>query len=305
VEIEQLHQALASIEACTDTTARAAAAILTARTVLACETWQFDAAGIIARSWPVPYAAVAVSSQSTAAVTVTSAPPQEKPPTSGVGLGLLGPGAAAVFDLAGRALTLYGTPGDQVSIEVYAGTQPPAWRNPAAGPSGPVSIFTSQTPADLNSTDSQTGTLGTAFESDVPGTITAIRYYKGSSAYDGNAITVGLYSAAGAQLGTASRTQTAADPIGWITVPLAPIAITAGATYVAAYLYVGTAHYVSTTSFFTTDLNNPPLHAKVNASAGPPALHNGLYVQPSATLTFPTSTFSASCYFVDVEFTAS
>src|SRR5882757_2547884 len=163
-----------------------------------------------------------------------------------------------------------------------------------------ATIFTSQTPVQLDEADTSTGTLGTAFFADVAGTVTAIRYYKGSTLFDGLTITVGLYDAGGTLLGSASRTQLAGDPIGWIDVPLTAVPIIATAIYIAAYLYPGTSHYVDTANFFTTPVDYPPLHAPADDPAGQ---RQGIFHQPSPTITFPTSTFARTNYFTDVQFT--
>jgi hypothetical protein len=104
-----------------------ARAQLGAQAVLACESWAFDTNGLISRWWHVPFRCVAVSSLSTMSVTVTSSTPGESAPTSGPGMAVIAAGKSAVCNIAGRALTLYGNPGDIVTLQVFASTQPPAW----------------------------------------------------------------------------------------------------------------------------------------------------------------------------------
>lgn len=119
---------LASIDTTIKAMAAAAQQQVANRAVLACETWQFDANGLIDLSWHVPYQCVAVDARGTTkAVTVTSSPPQGEAPTTGVGVAVIAAGKAAVANLAGRALCLYGNPGETVTIQVFAAAQPPAW----------------------------------------------------------------------------------------------------------------------------------------------------------------------------------
>lgn len=270
--------------------------------ILAAETWQFDAAGIIARFWRVPYGSVAVTSYSTAPIVVSSSPMAVAPPSGGPGVAVVAAGAAEVCNVAGRALTLYGNPGDTVCIEVYRGSAAPAWRRSGATPPPPqnISLFTDQVPTSLDAADSVSGTLGLALLTDVPGLVTSIRYYKGNASWDGQAIYAAVFDLAGNQIGAGNRVQQVADAPGWLDIVLAtPVPVTAGQTFVPAYQYFGTSHYVVTENFFTVDLNNGPLHAMATAIDG----HgNGRFVQPSTYTTpnFPVSVFAASNYFVDV-----
>lgn len=95
---------------------------------LAVETWVFPPDGIISRQWAVDYRSVAVTAFSTTEkVTVSSSAPAESAPTTGAGTAVLAPGKCGVFNVAGRALTLYGKPGENVTISVFAKPQPPAW----------------------------------------------------------------------------------------------------------------------------------------------------------------------------------
>lgn len=112
--------------------------------VLAVETWQFDPAGIITRSWHVPYAAVAVDNHSTQPITATSGPPAASAPSSGQGVAVLPGSSAAVCELAGRTLTLYGTPGDSVTLQVFTDTQPPAY-GASSGTTPPPAPITEST----------------------------------------------------------------------------------------------------------------------------------------------------------------
>ncbi len=74
------------------------------------------------------------------------------------------------------------------------------------------------------------------------------------------------------------------------------MAIAANTTYVAAYL-APDGHYSATSQAFATAIDNPPLHAVANSASS-----NGVYVY-SSTSAFPSNTFNATNYWVDVLFT--
>jgi hypothetical protein len=90
----------------------------------------------------------------------------------------------------------------------------------------------------------------------------------------------------------ATATFTNETSSGWQTVTFnSPVAIVAGATYVASYHSNG--HYTSTSGYFSTTYANGPLSA--------PASANGVYAYGNDNL-FPTGSFGASNYWVDVMF---
>jgi hypothetical protein len=137
--------------------------------------------------------------------------------------------------------------------------------------------------------------LGVKFTSDVDGLITGIRFYK-STANTGTH-TGSLWSGAGARLATATFTNEMAA--GWqqVTFPF-PVAIAANTVYVASY-HTDVGHYSGDEYYFATaGLDNPPLHALRDGVSG----GNGVYAYGASA--FPTSTFHASNYWVDVVFTA-
>ena len=152
-----------------------------------------------------------------------------------------------------------------------------------------VSLFSSSdTPAILSNSDTSQVNLGVRFTSSSAGTITGVKYYKGSN--DTGTHTGSLWSSTGSLLATATFTNETAS--GWQTVTFSnPVAITAGTTYVASYHSNG--RYASTTNYFTAARVNGPLTA--------PAANNGVYTYGTGNL-FPTSTFAASNYWVDVIF---
>ncbi|SFO57975.1 VCBS repeat-containing protein [Bradyrhizobium sp. Ghvi] len=155
-----------------------------------------------------------------------------------------------------------------------------------------VSLFSnSDTPATLSDSDASQVNLGVRFSSSAAGTITGIKYYK--SANDTGTHTASLWSSTGTLL--ASATFTNETTSGWQTVTFSsPVSISAGTTYVASFHSNG--HYTDTASYFTTAHTNGPLTA--------PSSNNGVYTYGTSNL-FPTSTFNATNYWVDVVFSSS
>ena len=93
----------------------------------------------------------------------------------------------------------------------------------------------------------------------------------------------------------ASATFTNETASGWQNVLFSsPVPITAGTTYSP-----GTSRRAATTRHargFRSAVDNPPLHAIANGTTA-----NGVYAY-SATSTFPTNTYNATNYWVDVLF---
>jgi hypothetical protein len=173
-----------------------------------------------------------------------------------------------------------------------------------AGGNGPAStastavtpqdtIFDFATPATIDSGDAHSTELGVKFSSEAAGTVTGIRFYKATT---NTGTHVGsLWTSTGTLLATATFTSETAS--GWQQVTFsAPVAISANTTYVAGYL-APKGHYSDTSSAFATaGFSNAPLAALAN-----PVSVNGVYAY-SATSAFPTSTFKATNYWVDLDF---
>ncbi|MCA6117922.1 DUF4082 domain-containing protein [Bradyrhizobium sp. WSM 1738] len=162
----------------------------------------------------------------------------------------------------------------------------------------PVSLFSaSSTPAQTSLNDGQQLEVGVKFTSSVAGQITALKFYR--SASDTGSDLVNLWTATGTLLGSATFTNTAAS--GWQTVNLpSAVSIAANTTYVASYHTTGA--YVATNNYFTTAVTNGPLTAPSTTTI---AGGNGVYSYGGTSTTgiFPTSTFGAANYWVDVVFT--
>ena len=134
--------------------------------------------------------------------------------------------------------------------------------------------------------------LGVKFRSDVNGNITGIRFYKAST--NTGTHVANLWTSAGTKLATADFTGETAS--GWQQVLFSsPVPITANTVYVASY-HVLNGHYSFNSNYFaTTGVDSPPLHALANGVSG----GNGVYAYGSASL-FPTQTYNAANYWVDV-----
>ncbi|MGH8828015.1 MAG: DUF4082 domain-containing protein, partial [Jiangellaceae bacterium] len=133
------------------------------------------------------------------------------------------------------------------------------------------------------------------FRSSVDGNVTGIRFYKGT----GNTGThVGtLWSNTGTALG--SVTFTSETTSGWqeATLPT-PVAINANTTYVVSYHAPVGRYAVDGGYFANAPTTNGPLTALQNGTDGP----NGVYLYSGGG--FPTQTFNASNYWVDVVFSS-
>jgi hypothetical protein len=156
--------------------------------------------------------------------------------------------------------------------------------------SSSASIFTTQTPASVNVSDgpSVNYELGTRFQSNVAGQITAIRFWKASQ--ETGIHTGHVWESAGNLLATATFSGETAS--GWQQVSLStPLSIAANTTYVVS-VNTGATFYVVTDTGFASSIVNGPLSTVVG--------NNGVYGSPGA---FPTNTYLSSNYFRDVVFT--
>jgi Domain of unknown function (DUF4082)/Fibronectin type III domain/Bacterial Ig domain len=179
-----------------------------------------------------------------------------------------------------------------VTASNVAGTSPSSSPSGAAVPRNTILDFT--TPATVDSGDGSSVELGVKFSSEVAGNITGIRFYK-ATANTGTHIG-SLWNATGTLLTSATFTNETAS--GWQQVNFEkPIAINPNTTYVAGY-FAPNGHYSDTPAGFATAITNTPLTALANATST-----NGVYTYTSAT-TFPTSSYNATNYWVDVDFEA-
>jgi hypothetical protein len=152
---------------------------------------------------------------------------------------------------------------------------------------------TSAVPAITSFQDSTPNELGVKFYSDSGGFITAIRFYKGPQ--NTGVHIAHLWDINGDLLATATFTNETAS--GWQQVSLPdPVPITAGSIYVASY-WDPNGGYSLNRPYFTSQYDNPPLHALTDGADGP----NGIYMSNGSS--YPTNTYQASNYWVDVVFT--
>jgi hypothetical protein len=167
----------------------------------------------------------------------------------------------------------------------------------APGANCPCSIWDdTATPANPSVNDKKAIEVGVKFQADVDGYITGIRFYKGdlnTGTHIGN-----LWSSNGTLLATAAFVDETAS--GWQTVNFAtPVAISANTTYVASY-HTEVGYYAANTNYFASSgVDNPPLRALANGVDG----GNGVYLYGASG--FPTTSFKASNYWVDVVFATS
>ena len=147
-------------------------------------------------------------------------------------------------------------------------------------------------PADPDDADPAAVELGTKFRSDVPGYITGVRFYKAplnTGTHVGS-----LWTRTGTKLASVTFTNETAS--GWQQADFStPVAISANTTYVVSY-HAPNGHYTGTDSFFSASLDRPPLHGLRNGVDGA----NGLYRYGASA--FPTDTYLAEGYWVDVVF---
>ncbi|MBC7977665.1 MAG: DUF4082 domain-containing protein, partial [Myxococcales bacterium] len=168
---------------------------------------------------------------------------------------------------------------------------------PPPPPSCPCSAWSaSTTPTTPQHSDPNAVELGVKFTTSIDGFITGVRFYKAT----GNTGThVGnLWSASGALL--ARATFSAETASGWQQVNFAsPVPVNANTVYVASY-YAPNGNYAADLNFFATSgVSNGPVNLLSNGAAG----GNGVY-NYSSTTTFPSSTFNATNYWVDLVFSA-
>jgi Domain of unknown function (DUF4082)/Bacterial Ig-like domain len=174
-----------------------------------------------------------------------------------------------------------------------SGTQMTAvsWSFTTAGAAAcPCTLFASSaTPTLVDSGDASSVELGVKFVPQVGGRVSGVRFYK-SAANTGTHVG-NLWSSTGTKLATVTFSGESAS--GWQSATFsAPVAVTAGTTYVVSYL-APNGHYSANSGFFATAWTNGPLTA--------PATTNGVY-RYGATSGFPTGTYSSSNYWVDVVF---
>jgi methionine-rich copper-binding protein CopC len=176
-------------------------------------------------------------------------------------------------------------------------SSPYSWTFTTSGSQCPCSLWSSTaTPSIASSGDTSAVNLGVEFTPSGNGWISGIRFYKGS----GNTGThIGaLWTTSGSLLGQVTFTNESAS--GWQQANFSsPIPVTAGTTYIASYFAPSGDYSVSSAYFTSTGVTNGPLTAPQSSAV---SLGNGLYGY-NGSLAFPSNTYNATNYWVDVVFT--
>ena len=141
-------------------------------------------------------------------------------------------------------------------------------------------------PVNPASGDTAQVEVGVRFTSDIGGYVKGVRFYKGAGNTGPH---VGhLWSATGTLLATATFANEGAS--GWQEVTFStPVAINANTTYVASY-YAPVGRYAADPNYFAAPRNSAPLYAST-----------GVFAYGSGG-GFPTQSFNAANYWVDVVF---
>jgi hypothetical protein len=149
----------------------------------------------------------------------------------------------------------------------------------------------------LNKSDNRPVELGIKFRPDVDGSVSAVRFFRAVPINSG--YSVHIWSATGELLGTGVAIEGQQPTPGWQTVQVyPPVALKTGVTYVASY-YASSGQYSISQYFFTnTTVTNGPLHILGDGVDG----GNGVFVYGEGG-GFPTQSYNASNYWVDVVFT--
>jgi Domain of unknown function (DUF4082) len=169
------------------------------------------------------------------------------------------------------------------------------------------SLFNADTeiPNIINNQDGQPITVGIKFKTTQNGVINGIRYYQGNTNVDNAAHTGLLYNFSGGTPLASATFATVTSFQGWRQVLFAtPVSVTAGSVYVAAVFSAG-GYYQAISPTAALRLNAPIIRTPLvaiadNDAQGPNAVYN---YSPGGTPVFPTQSFQANNYFVDVIFT--
>jgi hypothetical protein len=151
----------------------------------------------------------------------------------------------------------------------------------------PCSIWQNGTPTGaVDAADASAVNLGLQFRASSSGSVIGVRFYK---EIDNTGTHIGsLWSSTGTLL--ASGTFSAESASGWQELDFSsPVTITANTTYVVSY-HTNAGHYAITSGGLASAVTNGPL----TALAG-----GGVYAYGSANA-FPSNTYNASNYWVDV-----
>ncbi len=158
----------------------------------------------------------------------------------------------------------------------------------------PCTLFSdSTTPVTASVNDTNAVELGARITPDTNGWITGVRFYKGTG--NTGTHTGSLWTTSGTRLATGTFTGESAT--GWQKLAFAnPVAVTANTQYVVSY-YAPVGRYAGDVDYFTTAVDNAPLHSPVSGSD-----KNGLF-RYGAGGGFPVDSYRSGNYYVDAVFT--
>ncbi|MBR0670174.1 DUF4082 domain-containing protein [Neoroseomonas soli] len=144
------------------------------------------------------------------------------------------------------------------------------------------------TPTTASVNDASSIEVGMRFQVTQAGSITGIRFYKGS--LNTGTHTANLWAADGTRIATATFVNETAS--GWQQVNFAePVTIATGQTYVASY-HTNTGYYSATPGFFSSSYTNGAIVAEGGA--------NGVFRYGNSA--FPTQSYNSTNYWVDAVF---
>jgi hypothetical protein len=169
---------------------------------------------------------------------------------------------------------------------------PFTWNFTTAGPQCPCSVWQNGTPTGaVDDTDTSAVNLGVRFQASSSGFVAGVRFYKYSD--NTGSHTGSLWSSTGTLLASGTFSNETAS--GWQELDFSsPVAITANTTYVVSY-HTNAGHYAVTSNGLASAVTNGPVTALASG---------GVYAYGSGN-TFPSNTFNASNYWVDVVYTQS
>jgi hypothetical protein len=157
-----------------------------------------------------------------------------------------------------------------------------------------VTLFEEGMPATLDVAESASVVLGVKFSTAVGGVVRGVRFYK--AAANTGPHEVGLWTSGGELL--ARATSSGETTSGWQEVSFAtPVPISPESLYVVAYLAPNGNYSATSNAFATSAVTNLPLSSPATTTSP-----NGLY-EYTGSLAFPTNTYKATNYWVDVVFT--
>lgn len=156
------------------------------------------------------------------------------------------------------------------------------------------------TPGQIVTNDATDYELGTRFTTTSSGAITSLRYYRGAAdAGDVDTRTLHLWDVSGAVIASAVVSSGQGET-GWQSAALStPINVSAGETFTVSY--GTTQNYAVTQNYFTTAQTSAGGGIEAPASAG--GAGNGVF-SANSTGGYPTASYQASNYWVDVTFAA-